>query len=179
MKVFFDIETSGFSISKNGVCEIAMIITDNSLNSLHEYHALIKPYTQEHSAEYVIYKPEAMAVHDITIEQLQKDGQEVQAVTQEIVELLNNWKVQTMIGHNSISFDVPRLDYLLSRFQNRTIKQLYHQDTMKMAKERLTVNSYSLQNLCAVFGITNEKTHSAMGDVRATIELYKKLSGIV
>lgn len=179
MKAFFDLETGGFSITKNGVCEIAMIITDNQLNPLNEFHTLIKPYRREDSTELVSYKPEAMAVNGISVNDLRNKGREVSLVTKEIKELIHNWQVVTLIGHNSIAFDVPRLEYLLNRFQNRTIKKMFHIDTLSLAKNRYKLDSYSLENLCNLFGIVNEKAHSALGDVKATIELYKKLSGIV
>lgn len=178
MKAFFDLETGGFSVTKNGVCEIAMIITDQQLNPVHEFHTLIKPYYREGSAELVSYKPEAMAVNGISVNDLHDKGREVSHVTQEITELIHNWKIMTLIGHNSIAFDVPRLEYLLNRFQNRTIKKMFHIDTMELAKNRYKLNSYSLENLCNHFGIVNEKAHSALGDVKATLELYKKLSRI-
>ncbi|MGL5468022.1 MAG: 3'-5' exonuclease [Shewanella sp.] len=178
MKAFIDLETGGFSISKNGVCEIAMVITDNRLNILHEFHTLIKPYTRESYAELVSYKPDAMAVNRISIEDLHSKGRDVCHVTQEIIELIHNWKIVTIIGHNSIAFDVPRLDYLLNRFQNCTIKKMFHLDTLPMAKNRYNFDSYSLEHLCTQFGIVNEKTHSALGDAKATIELYRKLSAI-
>lgn len=179
MKAFLDLETGGFSITKNGVCEIAMIITDNRLNVLHEFHTLIKPYRREDSAELVSYKPDAMAVNGISINDLCNKGREVSHVTREIKELIHNWNVVTLIGHNSIAFDVPRLEYLLNRFQSRTINKMLHIDTLSLAKNRYKLDSYSLENLCSYFGIVNEKAHSALSDARATLELYKKLSGIV
>lgn len=32
MKAIIDIETGGFSITKNGVCEIGMLVIDDNLN---------------------------------------------------------------------------------------------------------------------------------------------------
>ena len=174
MIAFIDLETSGFSITKNGVCEIAVMITDYQLNHIAELHSYIKPYYQE-SGEPIIYTDAAFQVHGLSVEFLEANGIEIATVLGELIILLEDHQVKTIIGHNSNAFDVPRLEYLLNRFHGMTIKNLLFADTLKIAKSKYDLHSYSLEHLCKVFGITNEKEHSAMGDVKATIEIYKKL----
>ena len=37
---------------------------------------------------------------------------------------------------------------------------------------------FSLRALCDYFGVKNEHAHSAMSDIKATFEVYKKLMGL-
>lgn len=174
MKAFIDIETGGFSITKNGVCEIAMIITDNRLNILEEFQTLIKPYHRE-NGEPVTYKAEAMQINGISLNDLHEKGADVKAAAAKVISLIESFQVKTLIGHNSAAFDIPRLDYLIARFHCKTIKKMFQIDTLQVAKDRYKLESYTLENLCTQFNITNSKAHSALSDAKATLELYKKL----
>jgi DNA polymerase III epsilon subunit-like protein len=175
MIAFLDIETGGFSKTKNGVCEIAFIAVDNDLNITDTYHVFIKPYARENSNELVSYKAEAMKVNCLTIEFLEKEGISVVEATDKLVTFLVKNGVTTLIGHNSKAFDVPRVEYLLNRFADASIRTMSQKDTMLMAKRRLNLKSCKLGDLCSHFGIINKQEHSALEDTKATIELYKKL----
>jgi DNA polymerase III epsilon subunit-like protein len=37
------------------------------------------------------------------------------------------------------------------------------------------MNNFSLRELCERLGIKNEKAHTALADIRATFEVFKKL----
>ncbi|WP_027381863.1 3'-5' exonuclease [Epilithonimonas caeni] len=182
MKAFLDIETGGFSINKNGVCEIAVVITDNNLVPVEEFHSLIKPYLRECGTELVSYKDDSMAVNGITIEDLETKGRDVCDVIYDIVLLLklhSQTEKIVLVGHNSTIFDIPRIQHLCNRFHHEKdfFINFLQEDTMKIAKGFLNLPSYSLENLCSHFQIVNEKAHSALSDTYSTIELYKKLVG--
>ena len=76
MKAFLDIETGGFSITKNGICEIAIIVVDDELNQVARLHQLIKPYKRVvdgvESNELVSYKDDVMKINGLTEEQLRR-----------------------------------------------------------------------------------------------------------
>ena len=176
MIAFLDIETSGFSITKNGICEIALTVVDEQLNPIDTFHTLIKPYTRSADTdELVSYKDDAMAINGLNVEKLIEQGTEVKQVVFDIIDFICKHNVKTIIGHNSNVFDLPRVDYLMKRFSNSSLVLANTQDTMIIAKQKLNLPSYSLENLCLHFGIINYKQHSAKSDVLATIELYKKL----
>lgn len=184
MKAFIDIETGGFSVSKNGTCEIAMVITDQDCNPVTEFQRYIKPYRREDSDELVSYKEDAMTINGLSVDFLHSNGDYVSQVVRGFLDKIEQFSELTVIGHNSTLFDVPRLNHLIHRFYNiptgnyKTLKMYQQEDTMMMAKKRLNLKSYSLENLCSYFGIINQRAHSALSDVYATIELYKKLKRI-
>lgn len=180
MKGFLDIETGGFSITKNGICEIALIAVDEQFKVVDTFHSLIKPYTRlnengSESEELVRYKDDAMAINGLTIEKLIDEGLNVKEVVLNLIDFICLHKIKTIIGHNSKVFDIPRVDYLLKRFSNGFLNLENTEDTMLIAKSKLNLPSYKLEFLCDHFGIVNTNAHSAAGDALATFELYKKL----
>ena len=54
-------------------------------------------------------------------------------------------------------------------------------DTLTIAYAKLydnqNISSHKLGELCKFFGIKNTAPHRALGDARATFEVYKKLLG--
>lgn len=176
MKGFLDIETGGYSVDKNGVCEIAIVAVDKDNNVVDTFQTLIKPYTRANDTdELVSYKDDAMAVHGITVEQLIEHGEEVTIALGKMIAFMIKHNIQTIIGHNSDKFDIPRIVHLLNRFTEYSIGELRKLDTMILAKDKIQLPSYSLPNLCAHFGIENKDGHRAVGDSYATFELYKIL----
>jgi DNA polymerase III subunit epsilon len=181
MIAFLDIETGGFSTTKNGVCEIALTVVCENLNVIDTFHTLIKPYPRLNdngttSNELVSYKDDAMSVNGLSVERLINEGIDVTQAINELVDFTIKHEIDTFAGHNILAFDIPKINHLLSRFSEMKMNySLKYIDTLVIAKQKLNLPSYSLENLCDHFGITNEKQHSAKSDVLATIELYKKL----
>lgn len=173
MKGILDIETGGFSITKNGVCEIALLAVNHDNEIVGTFHTLIKPYTREAgSDELVSYKDDAMAINGLTVEQLIVEGVEVIEAMLNLKNFIIIHGIETIVGHNSNVFDVPRVDYLLGRFANFGVSLLAKQDTMLMAKAQHKLPSYKLGDLCEHFGIINTDTHTAKGDAAATLQLF-------
>ncbi len=175
MKAFLDIETGGFSITKNGLCEIALIAVDEQLNIVDTFQCLIKPYKREGSDELVSYKDDAMSVNGLTVEELEKYGFHIVDAMFAAAEFIKKNQIDTIIGHNSKVFDIPWFNYLYSKFGPETLDGMNQDDTMLITKKKLNLPSYSLKNVLIHFGIKNNNPHRALGDATATLELYKKL----
>jgi DNA polymerase III epsilon subunit-like protein len=182
MKAVIDIETGGYSKDKNGICEIGIIIINDNNEEVAEYSTLIKPYLRSRSiaefvGEHVSYKDDAMSINGLNVDQLLEEGKEIREVCEEIEYfLMKHGSVRQFIGQNAKAFDCKWLNYIFDRFlQPLPIDFSNVEDTMKMAKESLQLESYSLKSLCEHFNITNENSHRAVGDCRATLEVYKNL----
>ncbi len=171
---FLDIETGGFSITKNGICEIALVAVDDS-GIVDCFHQLITPYTRaDDTDELVSYKEDSMAINGLTEDALIEIGSHVVEVCEMLMDFIEKHNITTLIGHCSKKFDYPRVKYLVERFTGG-IFEISQEDTHDMAKSKLNLPSYKLGDLCTHFGIVNEQEHSALGDAKATYELYKKL----
>lgn len=87
-----------------------------------------------------------------------------------------------VVGHN-IDFDLRMIQGMNNMFLNHLRYMIFDKlDTLKYARSlvkdvehKTGRKSYSQENLCQYFGIKNEKSHSAKGDVRALFQLYTEL----
>ncbi|HAT81019.1 MAG TPA: hypothetical protein DCS17_06410 [Flavobacterium sp.] len=176
MRAVIDIETGGFSITKNGVCEIAAIVIDENYNEISSFHRYIKPYLRPDSDELVSYKDDAMAVNGIKMSDIE-NGEEVEIVVLDLNNFLIENKVNTIVGHNSNLFDIPRILYLFKRFiyVDAVLPVEKYIDTIELAKKKINLKNYNLPFLCEYFKIDNSNKHTATGDCESTIELLKKL----
>lgn len=174
---FLDTETGGFSVTKNGVCEIGMIVVDDDLNVVDEFHCYIKPYTRaDDTDELVSYKDDAMAINGLTEAFLIENGMPVGDAMNLLSQFALKHQIQKIIGHNVKVFDIPRVEHLLSRFTVATFKHIELEDTLPMARNKWPNQpSHKLEHLCVAFEIANQDKHTAKGDCYSNIELYKLL----
>ena len=172
-----DIETGGFSTTKNGVCEIALLIVSENLQDvISEYSWLIKPYTRaDDTDELVSYKDEAMAVHGIKIDELENKGLYVVDVCEGLLTALEVNEVNTILGHNVNAFDIPKVEHLTNRFLGKNFDKYSKICTLQLAKQHLNSKSNKLEDLCDEFGINKVNSHRALSDCYSTFEFAKIL----
>jgi len=178
-KAVIDIETGGFSITKNGICEIGLIILNKNGMAVHMESLLIRPYNRPGEDKLVSYKEDAMAVNGLTEEQIERDGHEVRNVCESIQQMLIKHNVETFIGHNIKAFDAPRLNHLFERFGNPELPINFDNniDTLELAKKQYpNFEAHNLPYLCKKFNIVNHSEHRALGDCKATAQLYEILT---
>lgn len=177
MILFLDIETAGFSVTKNAVCEIGAIAADYGMNVIDTFQCYIKPYTRaDDTDELVSYKDDAMAIHGIPMETI-LNGENVDFVMQQLQMFVMNNGIKTIAGHNVKTFDIPRVEHLFTRFNpSYNLFGFPVIETLKLSREKWPqLPSHKLPDLCKHFGIDHKNAHSALGDCYANIELYKLL----
>ena len=83
-----------------------------------------------------------------------------------------------MISHN-ITFDWPFLQHAFAKTKVLNKMLSVRLDLLSMAFAKLyhkeEVQRFNLKFLADYFGIKNENAHTAMSDIKASIEIYKKL----
>lgn len=175
-RAIIDIETGGYSVTKNGICEIGMLIIDEKFKVIFSDSWIIEPYLRPESTDYVSYKADAMAVHGITLKELTTSGLTPKYVCDRIEYLIMEFGVQIFVGHNIKAFDAPRMNHFFKRFGRDQINFSNCEDTISISRKiNKDLKSHSLPNLCEFYGIMNESAHRALGDCRATLEVYKRL----
>lgn len=180
MKIaILDLETGGFSSTKNGLVELACVIADENFVEVDSFRKLILPYKRHGEEELVSYKDDAMAIHGITMEEIMRDGFLMREVMEQFTELLSRHNITTVVGHNIKAFDLRFVAHLLERCDFDCHTKWILEDTMQIAKGygnlKTALPNVQLPTLCAHFGIVNEKQHSGIGDCRATLQLFKIL----
>lgn len=179
IRAVIDLETSGFSRTKNAVMEIGLLLFDENYEVVGTFQTYIKPYLRPQEEgkeeELVSYKEDALKVNGLSVELIEKKGFDVEEVVNDLIHIFkDDFEVSEIFAHNS-KFDEGFLNVLFDRFGHGFRFPCKISCTQSLAKEKLKVDSYSLENLCEYFGIVNKNAHSSIGDCEATLELLKEL----
>jgi predicted DnaQ family exonuclease/DinG family helicase len=156
--VILDLETSGIDPKRDDIIEVAMIRYENG-KEVARYDDLIK----------IDYKlPEIITIiTGITDKDLEENGQGRDKVFAEVEKVIRGAYI---VGHN-VNFDVSFL-----REKGIDLDVPGYIDTIPIAQILLPEHaSYSLESLSDDLNITHKNRHRAMGDVEATLDLFKYL----
>lgn len=176
MKAVLDIETGGFSVSKNGVCEVAILAIDENHEEVDHLHIYIKPYFRdETNTEFVSYKPDAMAVNGLTVEFLEENGIDIFDACREIGYFFDSNNINEVIGHN-VNFDMQRINHIVGRFTPHKIGDVKLTDTLDICRRSKMFTNNQLSTVCAKLQIPINGVHTALGDARATLQVHKSLT---
>lgn len=162
--VLVDIETTGFSPTKDEIIEIGAIKVEKN-KIINEYNELIKINET--------LSPFTTKLTGITDEMLQT-GKEISEVLKDFIHFTGD---SIIIGHN-VTFDLGFLSYNCKKYLNFNLNNDYV-DTMCIAR-KLVPNSinYKLGTLANFFNVSYEGAHRGLKDVEITYEVYNNLRKI-
>ena len=166
---FIDLETTGLDPERHEIIELGcLVLRQPDLKSLAEIDLKIRP-THLETAE-----PEALAINGYS------SGDWLFAVELEsaLKQLSEKASGAIMVAHN-ITFDWPFLEraFVLTGVKNTLASPRL--DLLSMAfiklyrQERL--QRFNLRALADYFGLKNEQQHTALNDIKISVEIYKKL----
>ena len=160
MFAIVDVETTGSHASGNSMMEIAVAIHDGE-KVVEEFSTLLNPNR---------YIPRNIrALTGITPEMVE-DAPYFADVAEKVHKLLGD---HIFVAHN-VSFDLSFLQAAFSKFGFLFRPRCLC--TVRYARKiRPGLRSYSLANLCKHFDVKNEAAHRALGDTRATAQIFSKL----
>ena len=155
-----DIETTGGLTSLNRITEIAIVnIQDGQI--VEEYETLIHP-------ERMI--PTSISYFTGITNEMVESAPKFHQVAKKIVEMT----LQSIFVAHNVYFD-----YNFIKAEFASLGFTFNRPRLCTVRlSRLLIpghRSYSLGKICADLGIGIENRHRAMGDVRATVELFRKL----
>lgn len=173
---FIDLETTGLNPTRQEIIEIGCVVVEQvpqpgrgaKLEVVNEFESKVKPEHLEFA------EPEALRINSYN------DADWLFAVTleQAMKVLVEKTEGAIMISHN-ITFDWAFLQYAFVKTKLQNKMSPVHLDLMSMAFAKLyhdeKVQRFNLKALGDYFGIQNEKAHTAMADIKTSIEIYKKL----
>ena len=158
--VFFDIESTGLSVVRDRIVQIAMIKYRKDGSVPEELEMLINPG--------IPISEEAMGVHGITPEML-RNKPTFQQVAQELYDFIGD---ADLAGYNSNRFDIPMLMEEFARVgiefrtDNRCtidVQRIFYK--MEPRTLRAAARFYCQEEI--------ENAHNALADVRATVNVLK------
>jgi len=162
---YIDLETTGLDPAHGDrVIEIGLLRTNGKVVEV-EWDQLVDP---GRPVSYGAYR-----VNHISDEMLVGAPLFAQ-VADELLALVQDTVV---VAHNA-PFDLGFLKSELT-YAQRPLPSVIVLDTVRLARAHVTAPSYSLQALCEMYGIENEDPHRALGDARATRELFVRLTRLL
>ncbi len=181
--LFYDLETTGINKCFDQVLQFAAIRTDLELNELERHEIMIKLNPD------IIPSPEAIVVHEISIEDMQQGEPELVAI--EKIHTLLNTPGTISCGYNTLKFDDEFLRFsfhknLLPPYNHQwandcgrmdiypmaMLYYLYKNDIIQWPEVDGKV-SLKLENLNKANHLAPGHAHTAIVDVEATIALAK------
>lgn len=169
-----DIETTGLSREKHEIIEIAGVIWD-SVND-----EILETFTQ-----YI--KPNSRIPSIITSltgisDAMVANAPKVWDVLPNFFAFLRAHRVERIIGHNFIVFDLKFIEAQIARYKLNEQYDIYIPpviDTLAIARDLnkrglITTANNKQETLAAYFGIVYD-AHSAHADVEALLQIYKKM----
>src|SRR3989344_3226780 len=164
MYTVIDIETTGLSKNYHQITEIAAARI-RAGKIIEQYQTLVNP--QVHIPQFIT---KLTGIDNVMV----KDAPVIKQVLPSFVDFLGE---DVFVAHNA-TFDFGFLDYnwKYHHGQNLMNKRLC---TKKLANRLFPeLERKRLMDLCEHLNINNQQAHRAMGDVRATAEVFTNMLGI-
>jgi len=160
----FDVETTGFSVSRDEVVEIAAIRLVGG-KAQAEFHAYIANTVSVGDSE---------RIHGHSDRFLSERGRPAKDVFAEFFEFVGN---STLVGHN-VGFDIKMVTAQAQK-AGITVPKLQWEDTLELAIRFIESDRHSLEILASRLNLSHLPSHKAMDDVRTTIDLLAVLMPLV
>lgn len=162
--VVFDVETTGFSVTRDEVIEIAAAkLVNGKLEA--EFHAYIANTAPVGESE---------QVHGYSDQFLKTNGRPAIDVFKEFISFI---KDALLVGHN-LGFDIKMITAHAQK-SGLSTPTFQWADTWNLANRFIKSDSYSLENLAIKLNLTQLPSHRAIDDTRATIELLATLVPLI
>jgi len=182
--LWFDTETTGLNPDKNGIVQLSGIIEIDGC-IVDDFNYKMRPFDGDEISQ------EALNIHGYSKDEI-KSFEDPYSIRIELISKLSKYcdkfnknDKYYPAGYNG-KFDVDFLsswfkkcgdNYLGSWLNWRTIDPLPIINIMAL-KGKIVLQNHKLETVCNHFGI-ELKAHDAMSDIKATRELFLKLSEIV
>ena len=162
-----DVETTGLRPSESSIIEIAIVALDSDGEIVSEWSTLIRPPGDGELG--------ATHIHGIT-RSMVTAAPSFAEIADDIITLIQGMIV---VGH-VVTFDIGHLETEFARI-GRPLPDIGSASicTRDLARDVLGIRPVTLENCCAHLGIAIHGAHSALGDTRATGDLFRRLFSVL
>jgi DNA polymerase III alpha subunit (gram-positive type) len=162
-----DTETTGLSPAKNEIIEIALVtMNSETMEEIDRYCSKIAP-------EHIELADERALLINHYSWQAWVGAPDLGQVIKEMAPFFDESHI--ICGHN-IPFDIAFVEETFRRVGMEPPKYAGIIDTKRLAKTlNIQSPSFRLGALCQKMGIRHENAHTAMDDIEANIELFKRI----
>ena len=172
INLFLDIETTGFSRQWDNIIELAAILYDDETNKVVDtFHEYIRPQRS--------IPQKITELTGITNAQVRNCRTEKE-VLMDFSEWVTISHAKSIISHNGKTFDLQFIREKCNKYDITWNEPLNIVDTLVVARAlkkcgKINVENCQQKTLAEYFGI-EYNAHSAIDDVRALIQIHKKMT---
>ena len=179
--VVFDLETTGLDPNYDNVIEIGAIKYKNG-KEVDRYQSLIQPYDFDiafeddqdyaiRNGEKVLYVADYITKLTGITNKMLENAPTFNKVADDILSFFGN---AIVFGYN-VNFDINFLYDAIKQFNNSDFQNDYV-DVMRLARKvHHNLNHHRLKDMVAFYNIVNEQSHRALGDAKATQDVFEHL----
>lgn len=153
--VAVDVETTGFTVGRDHIYEIAIVSFDHEGREIDSFESVCRPRVEELSKRLIVLEDAP------TFEQIAGD-------------VIRHLREGVVVGHN-VTFDLAMIDAGLERV-GAGLGEVPFVDTIDLVMGlRVDTPNRALSTLCHVLGVEEGAFHSAGFDARAAAEVFTRL----
>ena len=183
-----DTETSGLDPTRHGIVELGAMAEDYQKNPAGEFHTYVNPGNVE-------FDPDAMKANKISMDAI-KSAPHIKDVLPSFMDFMrqhshfregvndsgNAYRVPNThtVGHN-LYFDLDHLTHAFRQYHPKLAEEFNNLTRHKHDTQQFSPaadKQRTLHGLGKLYGIENANQHSALGDVRQTLDVYHHQRGI-
>ena len=166
----FDTETSSLSAETGEIIEFGGLLleredNEDKFSKQTEINHLIKvnnPIMNSH-------------IHNITNQMCEKDGIEREELYNILKNIFGDFEDTLLIAYNA-PFDIRFITEFMRSFDGDFCLRNHILDVLAIAKDRtMTYRGNKLCDMIVKYGVKEENTHRALDDVKATLEVLRKM----
>ncbi len=165
-----DLETSGTDPKADKILEIGYVITEHK-NGLWANKNLAQ-------GSFLLWfdgypdpiPPENYAIHKISSTLLKEAGKYPQTAFQLLVDMMHEFKVECLIGHNALQFDKP---FIEAHTEHKEFSDLTWVDTKLHVQYPSDCKNNNLLYLAAYHSFLNPFPHDALSDVQTMLRVLR------
>ena len=167
-EVVLDVETTGLGTSKDRIIEIGVVEVVNYEPTDEHFHQIVNPRN-------ILLPSDITRLTGLTDQDLVGKPR-FSMIAKDLLEFIGD----SMIVAHHANFDRQFVNSELARAHLPRIPDERWVCSLKLAKSKLRLRSYSLDSLCMYFGISlaPRKKHGALIDARLTAQLYSRLRAL-
>lgn len=185
---FFDTETSGLDPSRHCILQIAWMIEKNGAVMIERVFDIIPPSDRD-------FNIQALECNGFTSEKMKKGisaSLMFKYMHEDIKQAVGGGGPLIPCGHN-VKFDIDFLHSLACMYNENWWLHFGDNGYLELKKPvctlamsnylnftgKLNISKHKLESLCKEFNIHNDAAHDALGDVRATRQVFHKLQNLI
>jgi DNA polymerase-3 subunit epsilon len=182
--VYVDVETTGVDPGRHEIWEVGMILEDTRVGKIDECRFRARPLKKESIDQEALKRCGVSEEHIMNAQLPVLMLGNIKRALRVLVNPYDREDRAFLVTFNGICFDVPFLEKLWKDNGDKYFMSWFHRhsfDVLQMLRPLWCLGKFegleslALSAVCKFFGVTLEKAHDALSDIKATRTIFKEV----